>query len=393
MENMNLDNINFLWDAREAIAKLNEAKAVADEQDLQTRRLEKSLASEKKAVQDSIDMTIRKRKAEIADSYDTQIEQTQAQLKKARSRREKAKEQGVKERIEQETAGIKEENRKLGTEIRTLFRQNRVPGYCNSLFFYALYYTKGFREVLVFLLMLVACFLAVPAGVYFLIGSPGALFLILIYAADIFLFGGLYFMVNNQIKVRHHETLREGRQIRNSIAANQHKVKAIRNSIRKDKNETMYGLEKHDQEIGKLEDEKAEIAAQKQTALTNFENSGKVLITKEITDNNKERIDQLEQETEKANQILNDFQARVKILMMKVTESFEPLLGREFLNTDKIDRLLEVLERGLAANITEAQEFVRAGKKIPVPEELQAEVVVDAVPSETADLNGGSSEE
>ena len=384
MENINPDNITFLRDAKEAIAKLNEAKAVADEQDLQTRRLEKSLASEKKAVQDSIDMTIRKRKTEIADSYDTQIEQTQAQLKKARSRREKAKEQGVKERIEQETADIKEENRKLVTEIRTLFRQNRVPGYCNSLFFYALYYTKGFREMLVFLLMLVTCFLAVPAGIYFLIGSPGALFLILIYAADIFLFGGLYFMVNNQIKVRHHETLRGGRQIRNSIAANQHKMKAIRNSIRKDKNEAMYGLEKHDQEIEKLEDEKAEIAAQKQTALTNFENSGRILITKEITDNNKERIDQLEQETEKANQILNDFQAQVKTLTMRVTEKFEPLLGREFLNPDKIDRLLEVLEHGFAANITEAQEFVRAGKKIPVPEEPQAEAAVDAGASESA---------
>ena len=191
-------------------------------------------------------------------------------------------------------------------------------------------------------------------------------------------------MVNNQIKVRHHETLRGGRQIRNSIAANQHKMKAIRNSIRKDKNEAMYGLEKHDQEIEKLEDEKAEIAAQKQTALTNFENSGRILITKEITDNNKERIDQLEQETEKANQILNDFQAQVKTLTMRVTEKFEPLLGREFLNPDKIDRLLEVLEHGFAANITEAQEFVRAGKKIPVPEEPQAEAAADAGAPESA---------
>ena len=102
MPEQNVDNIAFLREAGEALAELKEAQEAAREQDLQTKRLEKSLASEKKAVADSIEMTIRKRKSEITDSYDSQIEQTQVQLRKVKAKREKAKNQGMKERMDEE---------------------------------------------------------------------------------------------------------------------------------------------------------------------------------------------------------------------------------------------------------------------------------------------------
>ena len=50
MPEQNVDNIAFLREAGEALAELKEAQEAAREQDLQTKRLEKSLASEKKAV-------------------------------------------------------------------------------------------------------------------------------------------------------------------------------------------------------------------------------------------------------------------------------------------------------------------------------------------------------
>lgn len=152
MPEQNVDNIAFLREAGEALAELKEAQEAAREQDLQTKRLEKSLASEKKAVADSIEMTIRKRKSEITDSYDSQIEQTQVQLRKVKAKREKAKNQGMKERMDEETADVREDNRRLSTELKTLFRQHDVPRFCNTRFFYALYYTRGLREALIFLI-------------------------------------------------------------------------------------------------------------------------------------------------------------------------------------------------------------------------------------------------
>ena len=373
MADTRADNIIFLKDARTAVLQLSEYKAQLQEQDLQTKRLEKGLAAEKKAVNDSIDLTIRKRKAEITSSYDTEIEQTLAQLKKIKARREKAKSRGMKERMEVETSELQEENRKLHTEIKTLFRQNGVPGFCNSLFFYALYYTRGIKELLVFLITLLICFLVIPVGIYHLIGTEKTLWLIVIYLLDILIFGGIYFVINNRIKVYHHETLRQGRKIRNQIRANAKKMHAIKNGIRKDKNEDMYDLADYDDEIAKLEAEKTDIANQKQHALTNFENTGKVLISKEIMDNNRERLEQLEADAADAAQLLGEVQAKVKAQTLTVTEQYEPLLGREFLQAEKIERLLEAFEVGGAANITEAQDMVRAGKRPMnvVPEKTQ----------------------
>ena len=64
----------------------------------------------------------------------------QDQLKKARSKREKAKNEGVKDRIRDETAPLWEEIRDLKVQLKTLMRQNHVTGYCMSAFYYSVYF-------------------------------------------------------------------------------------------------------------------------------------------------------------------------------------------------------------------------------------------------------------
>ena len=82
MAEAGVDNRTFLEEAKAAVIQLRRAQALADEQELQTKRLEKALVSEKRAVADSIEMTIRKRKNELSDSYDSQMEEVQSHLKK-----------------------------------------------------------------------------------------------------------------------------------------------------------------------------------------------------------------------------------------------------------------------------------------------------------------------
>ncbi len=364
MADTRADNIVFLEEAKSTLILLEEAKEAVRNQDLKVKRLEKGLAAEKKAVNDSIELTIRKRKAEITDSYDAQIEDVQGQLRKEKARREKAKNLAIEQRIAQETAEVSEENRQLRTELTTLFRKNRVPGFCNSLLFYALYYTRGFREFFVAMISLVLVIFGIPMGVFALSGSSQPLVLMVIYILDILIFGGIYVAITNLIKVPHHDTLSEGRRIRNRIMANRKQMRATQNRIRKDKNEERYGLEDYDAEIYRLESEKAEVATKKQEALTTFENNGKVLLSKEIMENNQERIHQLEEDVMMAADVLSELQAQGKTLSRQITENYEPLLGREFLNTEKIDRMLVMFREGQVANITEAQELVRAGKKM-----------------------------
>lgn len=102
-------------------------------------------------------------------SYDREISKTQDKLKKARARREKAKNQGVKERIYNETAQLREENRQLKLHNSTIFHQNGIPSICNTKFYYALYFTKGLKEALIFFLTFAIGFFLIPCGIYWLI--------------------------------------------------------------------------------------------------------------------------------------------------------------------------------------------------------------------------------
>ena len=137
------ENITFLRDAKEASDALTRLQESSDDQELTAKKLEKELASEQKAVADSIELTVKKRRNELEKSFNDQISKTTAQLKAAQDKRSKAKDAGVKARIANETAGTKDSSKQLKAQIRQLFKANGVPAYCNSTLFYALAEPRG----------------------------------------------------------------------------------------------------------------------------------------------------------------------------------------------------------------------------------------------------------
>lgn len=151
----------FLTDAREAVEELAGLERREAELEAQEKRLERTLEAEKKAVADAIHSTIRRRNEEICSSYDKEIAKGQERLKKIRSKREKAKSQGVKDRIAEETSEIRSHNRELRIKMRTLFQQKHVPFFCNSGCYYALFSPRGVREFFALFCAMLVCFLAV----------------------------------------------------------------------------------------------------------------------------------------------------------------------------------------------------------------------------------------
>ena len=346
------DYVKFLADARDAVYRLNcdqnTAGQLADEEEKKERELETA----GKAVSDSVNQTVKKRLDEINSSYDKEIGKGQERLKKARAKREKAKSQGMKERIA-------EHNRDLKVQLRTLFQKNRVPAWCGTTFYYALYYPRGFKEILIFLLTLIICFLGIPCGIYFLIPQRIIWYLAAVYFVDVLLFGGLYVMIGNRTRLRHQDTLKRGRDIRNVLRSNQKKIKVITRTIQKDGNEDIYDLEKYDDEIACVEQELSEIASRKKDALSTFENVTKTIITDEIIASHKDTMDRLRQELDEVSANLRSLESSIKEQNIRITDTYGPYLGREFLQPDKLAQLSRLIQDGSASNITEAIKVYR----------------------------------
>ncbi len=362
MEQVITDHVKFLADARDAVYHLNCDSATAKQLKDQEERQEKELASAKKTVSDSVNQTIKKRRSEIDASYDKEIAKGQERLKKARTQREKAKNKGMKERIAEETSELREYNRDLQVQMKTMFQKDKVPVFCRTTFYYALYYARGFKERMIGFVTFLICFLAFPCGIYFLLPDRKIWYLVLVYFADIIIFGGLYVTIGNRSRSRYHDALKQGREIRNLLNFNEKKIKVITHSIEKDGNEDIYDLEKYDDEIACAQQELSDMAAKKKDAISNFENVTKNIIADEIEGSHKAEIEEMEKKLKEAQDTLAELESSIRQQNIHITDTFGPYLGKEYLDTDKLLGLSKLIQSGAAGNITEAIELDKNGQ-------------------------------
>lgn len=357
------DQVGFLGEACRAVQELSASKRLLEECSLEEKRLGKELDSERKAVTDAISLTVKKRIEEINSTYDSEIAREQDRLKKVRSKREKAKNQGVKERIEEETTELNNSIRELKLEMKEVFRQDKVPGFCKSSLYFALYLPRGLGEFFLLLLTIFICFLAIPYGAYLLLPKQLPLYLVVIYFVTILFFGGLYILVNNRTKVRHQAALKKGRSLRDHMKSNKKRIRSITRSIKKDRDEAVYNLEKYDDEIARIEQDLADIAEKKKESLNTFDKVTRTIISDEIAGNSRERLEGLEAAYEKAGVDVKEAEIRVKEQTLFIHDNYTSYIGKEFMVPEKLDELADMIRLGKASTISEAELLYNSPKE------------------------------
>lgn len=131
-------------------------------------------------------------------------------------------------------------------------------------------------------------------------------------------------------------------------------MKKITKSILKDKDEGVYNLQKFDDEIARLEQDKAQSERQKKDALHTFDTVTKTIISDEIMGNHKVELDQLESDLEKTVSDLKETTAAARAKALYITDEFEIYVGKEFMVLDKLQDLEDSIENGKASNISDA---------------------------------------
>lgn len=357
------ERLAFLGKAREALEELSIAEDREAQLEADEKRLGKSLEQEKKVMNDTIQQTVKKRREEINTSYDKEISKAQDRLKKARSKREKAKNQGVKERIADETAGLYTSNKELKAQMKAFFKERHVPGFCNSSLYYSLYFPKWPKEILTVLILFLICFLALPFGIYMAVPERTNFHLFIIYLADILVVGGIYVLIGNKTKMQHMEALRVGRGYLDGMRTNSKNIKKVTSSIKKDRDEAQYNLEKFDDEIAQYQQDLNEVTAKKKEAINTFETVTKTILQDEIEHNHKAKLDQLQEEYKQVQDQLKTTAAEVKQKRLNITDHYGTYLGKEYLDPLKIAELCTIMQNGQASNVSEAIEVHKSKKE------------------------------
>lgn len=150
--------------------------------------------------------------------------------------------------------------------------------------------------------------------------------------------------------------------MRDHIRSNRKKIRVIEKSIRRDKNEKMYNLEKFDDEIAQLEQEIRRISTQKQEALNSFEQVTKTIIADEILSGAKPKMEELTARYREIRRALDETEEEIKRRNLEITDKYAGYLGKEYLDPMKIGELMEAIRSGRASNISEAIEAVKADR-------------------------------
>lgn len=348
--------LEFLKEAKTALEELQVLKTEEANLAGKEEQLEKSLAAEKRKMNDEIQQTVKRRRDEVHATYNRELGKVQDQLKKVRARREKARNQGVRERIAEETQPFINENKTLTARIKNEVSQNRMPFYCMSPLYYSLYFPRHFHDFLRLILFVIIFFGALPCGLYWTLPQKFhmTLMLAVIYMADLLIFGGLYIYIGNSSKIRFMDKLKECRGMLDHIHENRKKIHSVTRGIRRDNNESLYNLGKFDDEISRLQQEQEQTERKKREAVDTYENVTKNILTDEIESKYRERLDTIESDHLQAEELLKQTRQELKAKNLHISDHYSGLLGKEFLDPAKVARLCLLIQDGYASSISEA---------------------------------------
>lgn len=352
-----MDYNQFFSDAKAAIANVNDLNAQVTQLEKKKNKLDADIAYEKKNVAGTIEQRVKKRRSEIENTYNSELDKINESLRKANSRRAKAKNRGIRERIADETFMLRDTNRNLRSQIRSIFRKDSVPFYCDWGIFYKLFYPQNVLDVLMIILAFAICFFGIPFGVWhFFYQSKGTIALVIIYIIDILLFGGMVMLINRTAVMKHSNVLKEAVQLRKVIRTNEKKIENITHAIRNDTSEASYDLGSFDDDIARIKQQLADVTMKKNDALNTFETVTKNIISDEISNNAKPKIDDLIAKSSQVGAQLIELDQRRNAATLDLSNNYEVYLGREFMHPEKIDALAEIINHGTAANLNEAIE-------------------------------------
>lgn len=338
--------IGDLKEHRKNIEQLEKLNEIAKD-------LTKNIENDERELKEEIDGRIKESTASICEGYDKAIDSEKSKLKDIQSQRDKAKMAGVKERIANETKELRNQNEEFEKQIKDAFKMEKVPMYCSRRFYRIMIQTRGFADSAVYTLILLVLFLGIPALISFVPGIQMWMLIVYYFAVSMIIILPTKIVTDKTVG-RHGAIINAARETKDKIIANRKKIKKIEKRIHSDRNEEMYGLEDYDFKINEIHDSMEKIEGEKACALQEFENTAKPDIIAEIESRSKGHIDEMKAELLTKQDECSKLEALVKEQRIYISSNYETYLGKEFMNTEKLEELRAIMKSQAADTIGRA---------------------------------------
>lgn len=358
---------NILNEGKETLKKIYDEVKDLGQNELREKELmaaedntEKALSDKEKAVAKEINDTIKKRREEIIKTFDIEEDKLTGIAKKTNQKREKYRDGKVSERITAETADFIEANKQIKEETRKLYKQTKTPGFFNLGLYYTLFMPGNLADVLYCLFAFVVFFAGIPALIWYFLPKPTEIYMIvIIYLACIAVFAGLYIFIFSASRTKYRDTVFAGNNARKKIRNNKKVIAKISRNIRKDKDDSQYGLENYNAQLEDIRIQLDDLAAKRKEALRVFDESTRQAVTDEIKNTNQSEIDGYKTRLTEITTDLSGIRAYIKQKKIFIAENYEVFLGKEIVDAETLKALIEISEKNPNASISELIELYK----------------------------------
>ncbi len=327
----------------------------------ENKRLKKALEQKKQEIEKEKNSAVKNELNGTIAEEEQVISINNKKIREVKSSRNKAKDRGIKDRIEVETEDLVKENKRLHREVRKKLRENDLPGFCDSKWFYTLYFTEGIVQWLIKIGVFLLCFVIIPDIVVKIV-NPWFLFKFLLFALVDVIFFGVYITIFLVTKDKNDGTLEELQEEREKILDNERKIRKIKRGIKTDRDESQYNLSDFDEELEALKSNLDSVTKERDRKIKVFEEKRKPEIEEEVSAKYSEELDLLNKNIEENEGAYNKLLREMEAAKELVRDKYEMYFTEKFTTKSVCQKMMEEISEGRAGNIEEAFRIVKEKK-------------------------------
>lgn len=276
-----------------------------------------------------INKTLYAKKNEIENTYGEVLTEAEKRLEATKKEKVAERKKNIDILVEKNTKGIKDNIFYLKNEIKRILKDNGIPGFANSEFYFTMWAPYTFWQVLkgLFFNILLMCiptvliFVVYKQKIWFMFPNKVIRIVIIccIYAIFIFVFAGIWLIIDKMTKKKP-EALKEVVELRKNIKESEKEIRKITERTNKETKDEEFDYTKLDREIEAGEIEVKNLKEKKQSALTDFTNNVQDEIENKIKKETQVELDKIEKEIEEVKEELKVKQKEHDELKIKNVE-------------------------------------------------------------------------
>ena len=342
----------FIQEAINAVSELNNDKTVLNGYKDSQKSLDMALSQLKKNIEKEKATTISSRRGEYESEFNKQIKALESEIKSINDKRQKARSQGVKVRIDEQIKPYQDEIKFLKTQLAKLVSDSGLSGICRTRLFYSLFMPSGlgewFRLIVLILICLVAPYLAAC------LITQNHILRYVIAIAVIMLIVIIYVAVSVNAKGRNPQAAMQGRGIVNNIKADEKQIKLIRRNISRDKDDSFYDLREFDDELAQKNQERENVVRKKEEGLSQFDAVTKNVLCDEIDARFAEKLNETQTGFNEITEKVKELSSKVSTEELWINNSYSQYIGTRNLEPATLEKLKGFIDSGEAQSVSDA---------------------------------------